>query len=148
MSTIISKESSLFALNLTPKYKSAQIKLFSRLLPWSFLMVTGLGTFMICQRFRQECVNKTTRKLLGYARLSPYLSALDFWHSPVLNIKFYGRYFFPSLNWIFADYTGSKNPVQTWKNIQFVKLENFKLVNGKNHLQINRRSNPMSSTRL
>ena len=25
--------------------------------------------------------------------------------------------FFPSLNWIFADYTGSKNPVQTGKKI-------------------------------
>ena len=31
--------------------------------------------------------------------------------------------FFPSLNWIFAGYTGSKNPVQTRKKIQFIKLE-------------------------
>ena len=31
--------------------------------------------------------------------------------------------FFPSLNWIFAGYRGSKNPVQTRKKIQFIKLE-------------------------
>ena len=27
------------------------------------------------------------------------------------------------MNWIFAGYTGSKNPVQTGKKIQFIKLE-------------------------
>ena len=52
-----------------------------------------------------------------------YLSALDFWHSPVWNFKFDELDFFPSLNWIFAGYTGSKNPVQTGKKIQFIKLE-------------------------
>ena len=54
---------------------------------------------------------------------SPYLlSALDF------DIQFeilslINWIFFLSLNWIFAGYTGSKNPVQTWKKIQFIKLE-------------------------
>ena len=42
--------------------------------------------------------------------LTPYLSALDFWNSLVWN-------------WIFVGYTGSKNPVQTRKKIQFIKLE-------------------------
>ena len=32
-------------------------------------------------------------------------------------------FFLDSLNWMFAGYTGSKNPVQTWKLIQFIKLE-------------------------
>ena len=43
----------------------------------------------------------------------PYLSALDFWHSPVSSL----------LNWIFTGYTGSKNIVQTGKKIKFCKLE-------------------------
>ena len=54
---------------------------------------------------------------------SSYLSALDFWHSPVWNFKFDELDFFPSLNWIFSGYTGSKNRVQTRKKIQFIKLE-------------------------
>ena len=52
-----------------------------------------------------------------------YLSALDFWRSPVWNFEFDELDFFPSLNWIFAGYTGSKNPVQTRKKIQFIKIE-------------------------
>ena len=39
------------------------------------------------------------------------------------NIKFDELDFFPSLNWIFAGYSGSKNPVQTGKNIQLIKLK-------------------------
>ena len=31
--------------------------------------------------------------------------------------------FFPSLNWTFVGYTGSKNPVQTGKKYQFIKLQ-------------------------
>ena len=42
---------------------------------------------------------------------SSYLSALDFWHSLVWNVEFDELDFFSSLNWIFASYTGSKNPV-------------------------------------
>ena len=34
-------------------------------------------------------------------RQSPYLSALDFWNSPVWNIMFDELDFFPSLNWNF-----------------------------------------------
>ena len=30
------------------------------------------------------------------------------------------------MNWIFAGYTGSKNPLQTGKKIQFIKLDNVK----------------------
>ena len=55
--------------------------------------------------------------------LTSYLSALDFWHSLVGKIKFNQLDFFPILSWIFAGYTGSKNPVQTRKKIQFIKLE-------------------------
>ena len=42
---------------------------------------------------------------------SSYLSALDFWHSPVWNFKFDELDFFPSLNWIFTACVACKNPV-------------------------------------
>ena len=54
---------------------------------------------------------------------APYLSELDFSNSPVWNFQFDELDFFPSLNWIFVGYTGSKNPVQTGKKYQFIKLE-------------------------
>ena len=44
--------------------------------------------------------------------------------------KFYELDFFPSLNWIFAGYKGSKNPVQTRKKIQLIKIgKRFSLSN-------------------
>ena len=43
--------------------------------------------------------------------LTSYFSALDFWHTPVWNFEFDELNFFPSLNWIFASYTGIKSPV-------------------------------------
>ena len=55
--------------------------------------------------------------------LSSDLSALDFWHSLVWNFEFDELDFFPSLNWIFTACVVYKNPVQTRKKIQFIKLE-------------------------
>ena len=52
-----------------------------------------------------------------------YLSALDFWHSPVWNFKFDELDFFPILNWMFTACVTCKNPVQTRKRIQFIKLK-------------------------
>ena len=49
--------------------------------------------------------------------LTPYLSALDFWHSLVWNFKF------DELDFCRLHSSGSKNPVQTRKKIQFIKLE-------------------------
>ena len=54
--------------------------------------------------------------------LSPYLSALDFLNFPVWNFKFVELDFFPSLNWIYTACVTCKNPVQTKKKIQFIKL--------------------------
>jgi hypothetical protein len=42
------------------------------------------------------------------------------------------------MKWIFADYSGSKNPVQTKKRKNSAR--NFKLENVKNQVQINRGS--------
>ena len=61
--------------------------------------------------------------LIETNRLSPYLSKLAFSNSPVWNFQFDELDFFPSLKWIFVGYTGSKNPVQTGKKYQFIKLE-------------------------
>ena len=41
----------------------------------------------------------------------------------VWKIEFDELDFFPSLNSIFAGYTGSKNLVQTWQKFQFIKLD-------------------------
>jgi hypothetical protein len=45
--------------------------------------------------------------------LTPYLSALDFCYSLVLNIEFDELDFWSISNWNFAGSTGSKNQVQT-----------------------------------
>ena len=67
---------------------------------------------------------------------TPYLSALNFWHSLAWNFKFDELDFFPSLNWIFAGYSDSKNPIhQTWY---------FKLENVKNQVQIDRGTVPFN----
>ena len=46
--------------------------------------------------------------------------------------------FFPRLNWIFAGYTGSNNPDQTWQKNQIRQTGNFKLENFKNQVQVHR----------
>ena len=133
----------------------------------------------------------TTLFKLPLAPHTPYLSALDFWHSLVWHFEFDELNFFPSLNWIFtacvacncknhvhqtryfklenvknqaqidrpsiylhlisdilefeisslnwifAGYTGSKNPVQT-SNKSSLQTGNFKLENVKNQVQIDR----------
>ena len=67
-------------------------------------------TYKICKLMTIIYSNLVTLK-----KLISYLAALDFWHSPVWNFKFDELDFFPSLNWILAGYTSSKNPVQTRK---------------------------------
>jgi hypothetical protein len=42
------------------------------------------------------------------------------------------------LNWIFADYTGNKNPVQTRKKNPVHQTQNFKQEIVKNQVQIDR----------
>ena len=42
------------------------------------------------------------------------------------------------MNWIFAGYTGSKNPVQIRKKNPVYQTRNFKLENVKNQVQIDR----------
>ena len=46
-----------------------------------------------------------------FIQSSPYLSALDVWHSRDWNFEFDGLDFFPSLNWIFA----VKSSLSNWK---------------------------------
>ena len=71
--------------------------------------------------------------------LSPYISALEFFNSPVWNIQFDELDFFPSLNWIFLPAVACK--IQVWNRIkiQFIKLDisNWRIV--KNQVQIDRR---------
>ena len=68
--------------------------------------------------------------------LTPYLSALDFWHSIVWNFEFDELDFFPSLNCIFTACVACKNPVQTRKKSSSSNLM-FK-TGEKNQMQINR----------
>ena len=60
---------------------------------------------------------------LSIVYLAPYLSELDFSNFPAWNFQFDELIFFPSLNWIFTACVAFKNPVQTRKKIQFIKLE-------------------------
>ena len=62
---------------------------------------------------------------MGYQQAqSPYLSALDYWHSLVCDIKFDELDFFSSLNWIFAAWQAVKIQFKLEKkNQQFVKLK-------------------------
>ena len=64
-------------------------------------------------------------------KITPYLSALDFGHSVIWNFQFDKLIFFPSLNLIFTACVACKNPVQTWKKIQFIKLEISNLIMSK-----------------
>ena len=63
------------------------------------------------------------------------------WFLPFSSLKFqvWWTGFFSSSNWIFAGYTGSKNPVQTRKKNPVHQTWNFKLENFKNEMQIDRR---------
>ena len=63
------------------------------------------------------------RSSVTYLSQSPYLSALDFWQSLVWNSEFDELNSFPNLNWIFTACVVCKNPVQTKRKIQFIKLE-------------------------
>ena len=56
--------------------------------------------------------------------------------SPELRKHLINWIFFPSLNWIFAGYRGSKNPVQTRKKNPDHQNRDFKLKNVKNQVQI------------
>ena len=78
--------------------------------------------FMIHQKLSNHTEHEISKELHMNAQTS-YLSALDFCNSPVWNIEFDELDFFPSSNWIFVGYTGSKKPVQTGKKYQFIKLE-------------------------
>ena len=68
--------------------------------------------------------------------LTPYLSALDFWHSIVWNFEFDELDFFPSLNCIFIACVACKNPVQTRKKSSSSNL--IFQTGEKNQMQINR----------
>ena len=74
------------------------------------------------------------------AAQSPYLSAFDFWHSPVWNFKFDELDFFPSLNWIFTACLACMNLVQTRKKKSVHQTGYLKLDHVRNHVQIFRRS--------
>ena len=61
---------------------------------------------------------KSSFHRLSLARLTPCWSVLDVW-----KIKFGKLDFYSISNWIFANYTGSKNQVQNRLKIQFVQLD-------------------------
>ena len=64
-------------------------------------------------------------------RQTAYLSALDFCNSPVWNIEFDELDFQSISNLNFTGYSRQKNPVQTGKKIQFIKLNisNWRIAN-------------------
>ena len=67
---------------------------------------------------------------------TPYLSALDFYNSPVWNIKFGELNLFFEFNCFFVACTGSKNSFLNWKKNPVDQTRIFKLKNVKNQMQI------------
>jgi hypothetical protein len=75
-----------------------------------------IGYFPILQKVLKLymfCFNST---------LSPYLSALDFFNSPVWNIQFDELNFLSTSNLNCTGYSRQKNPVQIREKILFIKL--------------------------
>ena len=97
-------------------YKCSQI--------WTNLAGNFLDLQVCETRFRIRIKKSPNpNKRIYISLLTPYLSEQDFSNFPVWNFHFDELDFFPSLNWIFVDYTGSKTPVQTGKKYLFIKLE-------------------------
>ena len=67
---------------------------------------------------------------------TPYLSALDFCNSPVLNIQFDELDLLSISNLNFTDYSRQKNSVQTGKKNPVHQTQYFRLENCKNQVQI------------
>ena len=61
--------------------------------------------------------------LFGCSIQSPYPLSPIYLHLIFDILEFDELSFFPYLNWIFAGYAGSKNPVKSREKIQFIKLE-------------------------